>query len=1045
MTTLFEREISCRVTRTLLMYVRERRNGSLESLLEDLDVDEDFLLDTDNWVSHSFLQVFYDRMIAILEDEGAVYKMTLASQRLQSLGILDRIVRLLGWPRLVYSQAPKYNRLLKRNGDVHIRELGDAHVLLEDRFHDSTCKTRHDCDYTRGILAGIPTMFGLPPASVTEIECQVATDIYGQRRWDDHPNQDAAGCLYRVEWINPGPFNFFKRLFNRRRLYQLAVEDLQEANRKIQEKYEESKRIANDLETTNRKLVRYQEQIDRQAAEIRVSEEKYRIIAENVTDTIWRIDLETMAFDYISPSVEKTRGFTPEEAKSLGIEGTLSPESLKEITRILAGELERDGEPGVDPDRSRTVEVRQSCKDGTYMWAEARVTFIRNESGRPVGILGVSRDIDERKRVETALKESEQRYRHLFTHAPAGIVEADYRTGKFTDANEVVCGYLGYSKAELLEMGPWDILTKDSVPAFNERLEKRLSGKPMTDSFEYKVRTRDGGEIWVLTNARDIYQKNKVVGSTAVLHDITEKKKAEQALKESEERFKLLSDKAPFGIALIDEKGIYRYINAKFTEMFGYTLTDLPDGKSWFKKAYPDPEYRKEVIGKWLSGFKTGAVGELRSGIFLVTCQNGDKKEIDFRSVTLQEWAELVFYEDITNKRKMEAQLRQTQKMEAIGVLAGGIAHDFNNILSGIIGYTEFSLQEAGEGTLLEANMLKVLKAGERARDLIRQILMFSRLDDRDFIPTRLEPIILEVLKLLRASLPASVVIHEQLRDNVIIKADPTQIHQVLLNLSTNASHAMEKKGGTLTVRTRVFTPDAAFLRHHSDLTSGNYVQISVSDTGPGIDPSVKDRIFDPYFTTKAPGKGTGMGLSVVHGIVKTHGGAITVHSTPGQGATFHVFLPVFAGLPAETTEKKEKLPKGSEHVLWIDDEPMQLEIGHKILNQLGYTVTTQASAIDSLKLIEKDPRRFDLIITDMTMPRMTGDQLARRILAIDPDKAIIMCTGFHELMSESKAMAMGIRGFIMKPITMQAVALTVRSVLDTVEKRDKPPKHQEN
>ena len=899
------------MTRTLLMYVKENNHGSLGGVLEGLDVDEDYLLDTDNWVSHSLIQTLYHRMIDILDDDRAIYKMTLASERFQSLGLLDIMVRLLGWPRLVYSKAPKYNRFFKLNGEVHIHELGNSHVILEDRYHDGHLKTRHDCDYTRGILAGTPTMFGLPTATVTEIECQVAADIYGTRVWEDSPPQGCPGCLYRVDWVNPGAFSLFKRLFFRRRFYRRAIEDLQAANWKIQEKYEEARRIASDLEAANKLLVQSREEVQKRTAELKASKDQYRIMAENVTDTIWRIDLESMAFEYISPSVQRNRGFTPEEAMALGVEKSLAPRSLEEITRILSEELARDGKAGVDPDRSRTVEIQQCCKDGSWIWAEARVTFIRDENGRPIGILGVSRNINERKEVEKALLESEQ-------------------------------------------------------------------------------------------------------------------------------RFRLLSDKAPFGIALIDSGGRYRYVNTKFTEVLGYTIDDMPDGKYWFKKAYPDPAYRREVIEAWKRGLENSEIGNTRQQTFVVTCKNGDEKDIHFRSVTLQDEGELVFYEDITEKRKLEAQLRQTQKMEAIGSLAGGIAHDFNNILSGVLGYTELSLREVEEGTLLQANMLKVLKAGERARELIRQILMFSRQGGQDLMPTRLNPIVKEVLKLLRASLPASIAIEADLQGDVTIRADPIQIHQVLLNLCTNASHAMADGGGTITVRSRGFEPDTAFLHHHTDLHPGRFIHLSVSDTGTGIDPAVRERIFDPYFTTKSPGKGTGMGLSVVHGIVKSHGGAITVGSEPGRGATFSVFLPVFAGETPDAIEKSDLLPRGSEHVFWVDDEPMQIDIGREILQRLGYTVTTNTSGPDALAIIEKEPGRFDLIITDMTMPRMTGDLLAQKILAIAPHQSIIMCTGYNEQISESKAKALGIREFIMKPIVMRDVAFAVRRVLDAPGKAEK-------
>ena len=249
MGTSTKKEISCRVTRTLLMFVREANNGSLGYLLDGLDLSEEYLLNSHNWVSHSFLQILYDRMIDILGDEDAVYKMTLAAERFGSLGLLDRIARLMVNPKFIYAHAPKYNKLLKLNGDVYIHELGDSSVLLEDRYHSSSQKTRHDCDYTRGVLAGIPTIFDMPIAQVEEIECQVAPEAYGTRRWADTPKQGCNGCLYRVHWDSTGKGSLLKNLFRRRRNYRKAIQDLLVANREIQEKYEEVKRLANDLET----------------------------------------------------------------------------------------------------------------------------------------------------------------------------------------------------------------------------------------------------------------------------------------------------------------------------------------------------------------------------------------------------------------------------------------------------------------------------------------------------------------------------------------------------------------------------------------------------------------------------------------------------------------------------------------------------------------------------------------------------------------------------------------------------------------------------
>ncbi|MFZ0613928.1 MAG: response regulator [Desulfobacterales bacterium] len=450
MGTSDNKEISCRVTRTLLMYVRECNGGTLGNLLDDLKLDEHYLLDPDNWVSHAFLQVLYHRMIRILDDKNAVYHMTIASERFQSLGLLDRIVRLLGSPKLIYGQAPKYNRLLKLNGDVYIHELEKSWVVLEDRYHDSAQKTRFDCDYTRGILAGIPTLFGMPPAEIEEVECQVHPDVYGERMWPDHPAYGRPGCLYRVRWQKSKAESVRKRFITNRRVFERAIEDLQEANLRIQEKYDEARRLAVDLETANRDLLASKRQLEQSRAEYMVSERRYRLLAENASDIIWTFNLATMRFDYISPSVLRVRGFSPEEAMEISLEATLSPQSFQLVRKTLAEELARDSKEGIDPNRSRTMELEQVCKDGSFAWSEATVTFIRNEEGEPVGVLGSTRDINERKWVEHERAQLEA----MLTEARRLESLGTLAGGIAHDFNNLLMGVQGHASVMSMKLDP---------------------------------------------------------------------------------------------------------------------------------------------------------------------------------------------------------------------------------------------------------------------------------------------------------------------------------------------------------------------------------------------------------------------------------------------------------------------------------------------------------------------------------------------------------------------------------------------------------------
>ena len=407
--------------------------------MDGLELGEEYLSDTDNWVSHAFLHKLYARMMDILGDRDAVYKMALASERFQSLGLLDRIVRLLGNPKLIYLYAPRYNKLLKLNGDVRIRDLGNSSVLLEDRYHDGSTKTRYDCDYTRGIVAGIPTLFGMAIAQVEEVECQVLAETYGERSWADTPDHGRPGCLYRVQWDPGSKRRRWTRALRRRGIYGKAIQDLQEANQKIQAKYEEVRTLLADLETANRELKAYQSELETKAEELRASERRYRLLAENVRDVIWTLDVKTLRFTYISPSVEKARGFTPEEAMQLSLDETLAPGFRETATQALAEELARDGSEGVDPNRARTLEIQQLCRGGTYAWAEATMTFLRDGQGRPSGILGVTRDISERKRAE----EEKARLEAILLHAQKMESLGTLAGGIAHDFNNFLTGILG--------------------------------------------------------------------------------------------------------------------------------------------------------------------------------------------------------------------------------------------------------------------------------------------------------------------------------------------------------------------------------------------------------------------------------------------------------------------------------------------------------------------------------------------------------------------------------------------------------------------------
>jgi signal transduction histidine kinase len=382
-------------------------------------------------------------------------------------------------------------------------------------------------------------------------------------------------------------------------------------------------------------------------------------------------------------------------------------------------------------------------------------------------------------------------------------------------------------------------------------------------------------------------------------------------------------------------------------------------------------------------------------------------------------------------KKALGRQLRQAQKMEAVGTLAGGIAHDFNNILSAVIGFTEMAMEDAPSGSFLQHNMEQVLQAGLRAKHLVQQILTFSRQSEHEMRPVQLGRIVQEAYELLRASLPTTIDIHTDIRTDAFTMGDPTQMHQVLMNLCTNAGHAMRDRGGHLTIRLREAGEREIREKLLPGMNAQAYLALTVEDTGHGIPVAIVDRIFDPFFTTKEHTEGTGMGLSVAHGIVKSHRGSIDVESRVGEGTLFRIYLPMVLPGTSEDNRDTSPLPSGSERVLFVDDEVMLVDMSRQILQRLGYQVTACTSSVEALTRFQENPGAFDLVITDMTMPHMTGKELAEKLLMIKPELPIILCTGFSETITEEAAQRVGIQAFILKPIVMADLANTMRGVLD--------------
>lgn len=475
--------------------------------------------------------------------------------------------------------------------------------------------------------------------------------------------------------------------------------------------------------------------------------------------------------------------------------------------------------------------------------------------------------------------------------------------------------------------------------------------------------------------------------------------------------------------------------NKSFREISGYTDEEISTQKAP-ESYYSEEDVKKahEYIEKLLSGCPDTVV------LDLIT-KDGTRIPTEYSASTIESKGEESTYiisigRDIRDHKKneiekanLEIELRQAHKMEAIGTLAGGIAHDFNNVLAAIMGYTEIAMTELPEGTPAAEDLQEVLKASTRAKELVKQILAFSRKTEQERKPIEPYLIVKEALKLLRASTPTTIDLQQDIDPKSgTIMADPTQLHQVVVNLCTNAAQAMEEKGGVMKIGLNAVNLG---INDVNDLMPGPYIKLCVSDTGHGIDEALLGQIFDPYFTTKEFGRGSGMGLSVVHGIVKSYGGTVTVDSKVGGGSTFNIYFPQIEVELTPEVEEDKILPIGTERIIVVDDESAIVGMYKRTLEQLGYKVSSYTNSLEAFDAFKSRPGDFDLIVTDQTMPLLPGSELAKELIKARPDIPIILCTGYSSTVSEKKAEEIGIREFAMKPVGREKLARLVRKVLD--------------
>lgn len=653
------------------------------------------------------------------------------------------------------------------------------------------------------------------------------------------------------------------------------------------------------------------------------------------------------------------------------------------------------------------------------------------------------------KIAELKLKESEQRYRTLFETASDAILIL--KDGLVVDCNKQSLEMFRCSRQELIGRSPEEIspeVQPDGL-VFAERgapyIVKAMQGTQQ--KFEW-LHSRFDGTLFPAAISLNAINLGGETYLQVIIRDITDWKNTEKALRESEFRFRSFFNISPEGILLVDFQGTILDVNRAFLQESGYTLAETAG------------RHFKEFIPPVDQAMVVDAVVQLKSGLSRTTPLRFSyiAKDGTVVPIAVKGWLVVdekstpvylgVFIRNLTmelalaeEKSVLEKQVIHAQKSEAIGTLAGGIAHDFNNILGGIIGFAELALYRdpASVDPKIREYLERVLESGNRAKDLVQQILRFSRSSNTVMEPIHLGPLIKDAIRLLRSTLPTTISIEPRLTSvSDRILGDATQMHQVVMNLATNAYHAMRETGGLLTIVLDTVSLNESRQYMSMTIPPGDYVRLQVFDTGSGMTPAVVERIFEPYFTTKQVNEGSGLGMAVVMGIIKSHHGLIEIETTPGKGTRVAVYLPLTHTDAADHGAVPADLPLGrGQRVLIVDDEAFFLEVVAESLKLLGYRVTASQSSLTTLKTFKDHPEDYDLLITDQTMPEMTGVQLAQEIRKINKAMPIILCTGYSEIVTEHSATYYGITSFLMKPVNIHDLARAVDAVLATTRESE--------
>jgi PAS domain S-box-containing protein len=758
--------------------------------------------------------------------------------------------------------------------------------------------------------------------------------------------------------------------------------------------------------------------------ELRKSKEYIESLNNALSEVIFTVRLPRREIEYVNTAIKKIFGYNTEECVG---QKTLMLYANKDEYLSFYKKLKR----AIDEDKDELrAEQYLKRKNGEIFPAEITTTFLDQKDGS-LRVISIVRDVTEGKRAEKELHDRNQFIQAILDNLPIGLAVNYFDEGTASYMNKQFQEIYGWPEEELKNI-PKFFEKVYPDPVYRKKIQTQIladieSGDPKRMQWDnIEVTAKDGSKRVVSAKNIPLFNQNFMIST---VQDVTKRKQAQDALIESEEKYRLLVENADEAI-FIAQDDVIKFPNPKTLELSGYSeeelaITPFADLIHPEDRQMVVERYRRRLNGENpLSDYAFRIISKANSVLWVHN--NVSRTTWDGRPATVN------LMRDISEKRHLEEQLRQSQKMESIGKLAGGIAHEFNNVLGIILGNAELAMDDVPDWNPAKESLKEIRKASFRAKEVVRQILSFARKTMTSLKPIEINTIVKESLKLMRASIPTMVDIQPNIpSEPSTIVGDPTEIHQIVINLCTNASHAMKASGGILEVGISEVTLDEETASRYEDLSAGIFVKLAVKDTGEGISPDILEKVFEPYFTTKEFGAGSGMGLAVVHGIIKRCNGAINITSTVGEGTTVEVLFPKIAEeVPVEKREESE-LPTGNERILLVDDDPSIVSMISQMLKRLGYAVTEMTDSAAALERFKSSPSDFDLVVTDMAMPNMSGDKLAAELIKVRKGIPILLCTGHSDTVDEKTAKKIGIKGFAMKPLDMGKLARAVRKALD--------------